>query len=466
MFKFKKLSFLFIAFLFIACNGPKSLTKKGNKFSEAGIHEQALNYYIKALEKKSSHVDAQVGLLNSGRAILNEYTSAFFKAYSTSDHKTAVYTYIEMETFVKRVSRFTTKITIAPSYKEDFEDSKKIYVESKFEEANDLIGEEKFNEANVIFKEIEKIDPNFEGQDFEALKEMALLEPYYRRGTKHLNNDKFRRSYTEFKFINSKNPDYKDSKFKLSDALEKGQYTIGVLKFENLSRDKSTSEYISSQLTDNIIKSGNPFVKLIDRSNMDRIVKEQMMNMNGVTNGSIAIQAGELVGAKALLIGTVLKVTKQSVAPRAKKVKAYSSYQEKKYDAENDRTYYETKYKKTSYTQYDGYNRVNISFKFQLISTETGQILLSDIIEKSANSAVSYARHNGNYKNLVPGDWKNKNSSSTSDEVSTSSSAKRSLRSKFTANTKLIPVSDIQNGLQSQISKQAAIEILKFNPED
>lgn len=461
-----KLSFLFIALILVACNGPKSLTKKGNKFSEAGIHDQAVNFYIKALDKKNSHVDAQVGLLNSGRAILNEYTSKFFQAYSSDDHKTAVYTYLEMETFVKRVGRYTTKITIAQSYKDDFEDSKKIYVESKFDEANNLISEDKFDGANAIFQEIEKIEPGFEGQDFEALKEMALLEPYYRRGSKHLNNDKFRRAYAEFKFIDSKNPDYKDAKFKLRDALEKGQYTIGLLKFENLSRDKSVSEYISSELTDNILKSSNPFVKLIDRSNMDRIVKEQMMNMNGVTNGSIAIQAGELIGAKALLIGTVLKVTKQSISPRSKKVKAYSSYEVKKYDAAKDRTYYETKYKKTSYTQYDGSNSVKVSFKFQLISSETGQILLSDIIEKSGKSEVSYARYKGNHKNLVPGDWKHQNSASTSDEVITSSSARRRLRNKFSANTKLLTVSEIQGGLQTQISKQAANTILKFNPED
>ncbi|MFT6716175.1 MAG: hypothetical protein ACJA0Q_000807 [Saprospiraceae bacterium] len=466
MFKLKSFSVIFIAFFLIACNGPKSLTKKGNKFSEAGIHDQAVNYYIKALDKKPTHVDAQVGLLNSGRAMLSEYTSKFFQAYSTGNHKTAVYAYIEMENFVKRVSRYTTKITIAQSYKDDFEDSKKIYVESKFDEANELISEEKFNAANVIFQEIEKIEPNFEGQDFEALKEMALLEPYYRRGTKHLNNDKYRRAYAQFKFIDKKNTNYKDSKFKLSDALESAQYTIGVLKFENLSDDKSASEYISSQLTDNIIKSGNPFVKLIDRSNMDRIVKEQMMNMNGVTNGSVAIKAGALVGAKALLVGTVLKVTKKHQSPKAKKVKAYSSYQVKKYDAEKDRNYYETKYKKTSYYQYDGYNKITISFKYQLISTETGQILLSDIIEKTANSKVSYATYSGNHKNLVPGDWKHLNSASTSDKVNTKSSARRSLRNKLSANKKLISLADIQSNIQTQVAKQAAVAILKFNPED
>lgn len=466
MVNLKHFSFVLFALLFIGCNGPKSLTKKGDKFSEAGVHDQAVNFYIKALDKKRSHVDAQLGLLNSGRAILNEYSSKFFQAYSTGDHKTAVYAYLDMESFVKRVSRYTTKITISESYKNDYAYSKKTYVESKFNEANELLSEDKFQQANDVFHEIEKIEPNFEGQDFDELKELALLEPYYRRGTKYLNNDKNRKAYKEFKYIESKNPAYKDSKFKLSDALEKAQYTIGIMKFENLSNDRSTSEYISSLLTDLIIKSKNPFVKLIDRTNMDRVVSEQMMNMNGITNGSVAIEAGELVGAKALLKGTVLKVTKNRQRPTSKKIKAYSSYKVKKYDAANDKTYYETRYKKTSYLQYEGSNEVSISFKYQLISTETGHILLSDIIEKSEKSKISYASYDGNYKNLVPGTWKNLNSASVEDKVITKSSDKRRLRNKFTASTKLKSITDIQTNLQSQIAAQAADVVLKFNPED
>ena len=454
-----------MAFCITACNGPKSLTKKGNKFAEAGIHDQAIEYYIKALKKKRSHVDAQVGLVNSGRAILNQYTSTFFKAYSTGDNKTAVYTFLEMENFVHRVSKFTSQISIAQSYADDFEDAKKNYLEEKFNEANELIAEDKFNAASTIFHEIEKIEPAFEGQDFDALKEMALLEPRYRKGTKYLNNDQNRLAYGEFLFITKNNQSYKDSRFKLTDALENAQYPIGVLKFKNFSLDKSASEYISSEISDQILKSSNPFVKLIDRSNTDKIVKEQMMNMNGLTNGEVEIESGALVGAKAFLAGTVLKVSKTSQAPRAKKVKAYSSYRVKKYDPVKDRTYYEVKYKKTSYYEYKGYNQVVISFKYQLISTETGQILLSDVIEKTAKSEVNYAKYEGNYKNLVPGYWKYLNTSSTTDKVVTRSNSVRKLKAKFSANSTLTPTTTLQSGLQTQIAKRASSSILQFNPE-
>lgn len=465
MIKAKTLIFVILSVFLMACNGPKSLTKKGNKFSDAGIHREAVKFYIKALKKKSSHVDAQIGLQNSGRAILNEYTSTFFKAYSTDDNKTAVYTYLEMEEFVQKVKQYNVELRIHQTYTDDFESAKTNYLEKQFSQANELISQEKFNEANALFAEIEKIDPNFKGQDFDALKEIALLEPYYRRGSKYLNNEKYRSAYWEFKFIKENNSNYKDAKFKFNDALENARYTIGLVRFQNLSADKSTSEYISSHLTDEILKSNDPFVKLIDRSNMDRIIKEQMMHLEGVTDGSTTIKAGELAGAKALLTGTVLKVEKSHQKPTAKKTKAYKAYRVKKHDAAKDKTYYETKYKKTSYSQYDGFNKVTISFKYQLVSTETGQILLSDIIELSNQSKVSYATYSGNYKELVPGDWKYLNTASQSDHVNTKSSAKRALRNKFSSNRNLTPLSKIQSNLQQSVAKKTAKGILNFNPE-
>lgn len=463
---FKFFGILILSAFVLACTGPKSLTKKGDKFSEAGIHKEAINYYIKALTKKSSHVDALIGLKNSGQVVLNEYTSAFFKAYTVQEYKTAVYNYIELEEFVNKVNRYGADFTISAVYQEDFLDARSKYIAARFEEANQLLSEEKFKSANRICEEIEKLDPNFDGDNFEKIKEVSLLEPHYREGSEHFNNKKFRNAYYSFLFINDKNPNYKDTKFRLATSLENAQYNIGMLKFENYSNDASAAAYIASEITKQIINSNDPFVTLIDRSYTEKILKEQMLNYEGMTVGSGSIKAGELIGAKALLAGSVLKIEKQSAAPRAKKVKAYREERIKKYNSETKKSYYETKYHKTEYLEYYGYNKVSISFKFQLISTETGKILSSEVIEVSDKSEVNYATYSGNYKQLVPGTWKHKSVSSSADKVVTSRSARNSLKSYFTASTKLTPSAEIQTNLQKQIAYNSAKKILAFNPED
>ena len=50
--------------------------------------------------------------------------------------------------------------------------------------------------------------------------------------------------------------------------------------------------------------------------------------------------------------------------------------------------------------------KLNISFQYQLISTESGEILLTDIIKLNRKDEVYFANTNYNYRNIVPGYWK------------------------------------------------------------
>ncbi len=452
--------------LFLGCNGPKSLTKKGDKFSQAGIHEDAISYYEKALDKKPDHVEALIGLKNSSREVFNQYTSKFFKAYSTGDYKTAVYTYRDLDKFVARANLYKANISIPQQYQDDYKDSKTIYLKNKFEEANQLISEDKFKQADGIFKEIEKIEPNFEGEDFDALKDIALLEPPYRAGIKFINDSKYRSAYHKFNFISKHNSNYKDSKFKKDEALENAQFNVGVLKFKNYSSDRSAGEYIAAELITTVLNSNDPFTKLIDRSNTDQLINEQTINNQGMTEGNNAIATGELIGAKALLQGVVLKIEKRKKKLTSKSKQAYQSKKVKKYDSVKKKNYYVTEYDKVQYAEYSGKNEVIVTFKIQLLSSETGQIIFSEVMKESLTSSVNYSSYKGNYKKLVPGSWKSMSTTSTEDNIITKSSSVRRLQNSFKANKTLTSLSNLQDQAQKSIAHKCAKKLLAYNPEN
>ena len=462
----KLLISLSFCLLLFSCNGPKSLTKKGNKFSQAGIHEDAISYYEKALDKKPDYIEALIGLKNSSREVFNVYTSKFFKAYTAGDYKTAVYTYRNLDRFVKRANLYKAGISIPQQYQDDFKDAKEIYVKNKFEEANQLISEDKFKEADVLFKEIEKIDPNFEGEDFDALKDIALLEPPYRAGIKFINDSKYRSAYHKFNFISKRNKNYKDSKFKKDEALENAQFNVGVLKFKNYSRDKSAGEYIAAELITTVLKRNDPFTKLIDRSNTEQLINEQTINNQGMTESNNAIATGELIGAKALLQGIVLKIERKNNKLSSKYKKAYKSKRVKKYDSVKKKNYYVTEYDKVQYAEYTGKNAVTVTFKIQLLSSETGQIIFSEILKESFSSSVNYSSYKGNYKNIVPGSWKSISTSATDDHVITKSSSVKRLQNSFKANKTLTSLSDLQDQAQKSIAHKCATKLLSYNPEN
>lgn len=449
-----------------SCNGPKSLSKKGNEFSEVGLHRDAINYYIKALEKKPEYVKAKIGLKTSAQAVYNEMSSTFFQAYHKGNEKEAVYSFIELQEFVNRVNKYGGDLHIQSNYEEDFANAKERYLEKQFEAANQLIAEDKFEAAKNIFTEIERLDPDFEGRDFESLKEIATLEPLHRKGNKAIQQEKYRKAYFAFSKICEYNPAYKNARFNRDEALEKAQFSVGVLKFENLTDDPSAATIINSELTKQILKSQDPFIQLIDRTSVSEVLNEQLLSMKGLTSSSLALQAGELIGAKALLKGSVLEIKTSSEKPRTTAERAYKEIRTKKYDPVKKTNYYETTYQKVNYTRTRGTNEAKMSFKIQLISSETGQILLSEIIEVSDRSDIDYSSYKGNYRELVPGHWKSLNVASSEDKIFTSSSAVTNFRRQFNASKNLKPLEDMKSELEKEIAYTAARLILDFNPEE
>ena len=137
--KIKPFLFLLLAVLIVACNGSKAYTKKAAKLAAAGIHKEAIEYYIQALNRDRSNVEAQIGLRKSGEEVMSKYQSKFFKEYNSSNYKSAVYTYIEIQGFKKKIDAYNTEINVPNHLVEDYNNAKKEYLEEEFEMANKLM---------------------------------------------------------------------------------------------------------------------------------------------------------------------------------------------------------------------------------------------------------------------------------------------------------------------------------------
>lgn len=455
---------LFVLIL-VSCNGPKKLTKKGNELAGAGVHKQAVEFYIRALNKDRAHVAAISGLKTSGQSVMADYQSKFFKAYSNSDYKTSVYTYIEMEKFQSRIKKYNAEIDIPRHYQDDYLDAKNKYLEKRFEEANNLMAQENFKGGEVILKEIVKLEPNYGGSDLSKLMEIAKLEPPYRSGNSNLDMNKNRAAYYDFKKVTSLNPNYKDAKFKKEEALKLAQYPIAVMKFKNFSYERGAEEKISAILLDELIRNKGPFLKVLDRSNMDKVLNEQFMSMNGWMDGSGAVKTGELIGAKAILSGKVLSVKRNVKHPQAQTIKAYKERIVRVYNKSTDSYTSKTEYDKVSYQNYSGYNEFSVSFQFMLVSSETGEVVLSEIVNKTVRSEVDFNTYGGNYKELVPGDYKFTWKSLPTDKIDLSRNERKAMHAKFKANKNLRPVNDLGAEAIKSVARTAGQKVYSFNPE-
>lgn len=457
---------LMLLFLLASCNGPKSLTKKGDKYQEAGFYSEAIDYYIKALNKDKTYVEAQKQLQSAAREVLNDKTSAFFKAYNAADYKTTVYTYLEIQEFMSFVNKYNADLSIPHQYELDFEDAKSKYLNAQFELAGNKMANEEFEVAERILDEIHKLDAHYKGDEMDKIHEMAKLEPHYRKGKNHMMEDKNRAAYYEFEYVTDHNPDYKDSKFLMEEALENAQYNIAIYDFKNLTNEKGAGELIRGKVIEDILNSKNPFVNVIDRQNSSNIYQEQQNAIEGKFDRSSVIKAGEILGAQAMLDGKIVQVKQVNGTLQVSSQKAYEKKREKIFDSELDKHVYITTYKKVRYNEYQQTNFVLVTFQYQLISMETGKVLASRTFTEKKESKVQYAKYNGNYKSLVPGTWKNAGPIVDGDKISRNRNNINSLQNLFTSNQEVVPVTQLTVQAYNDIVGDIVGSLLAYNPEE
>ena len=153
---------------------------------------------------------------------------------------------------------------------------------------------------------------------------------------------------------------------------------------------------------DKITKIDNPFVKIVDRENMDEVIAEQTLGLSGVVDEATAANVGKILGAKGLISGKIINYKETKGALQKKVVAAYEAYEVTVTDPDTGKEEKQTKFKKTRYTEYYRKNEVFLDVQYKCISLETGEIIFSDVLQKTALDEIHYAVFAGEDQNLVP----------------------------------------------------------------
>ncbi|PCJ58606.1 MAG: curli assembly protein CsgG [Planctomycetota bacterium] len=88
------------------------------------------------------------------------------------------------------------------------------------------------------------------------------------------------------------------------------KYPVAIMTFsERGSGMKGKGANVSDLLFAGMVE--NPFLYLVERAELSKIIKEQELNLSGLVSQETAIKVGRLVGAKILITGSVFKVGKK-----------------------------------------------------------------------------------------------------------------------------------------------------------
>ncbi len=454
---------LFTVLSMVSCSGSKAYYKKGKKLEEAGLNYEAAHFYITSLQRNRGNSDAVLALKRSGQIVLDDLFSDFYKYYANDNYKQAVYAYLEASKFETAVEDVNVRLSSAAYYEDYYNEVKAVYIQQLYNKAQKDLDNENFADAEDKLEEIKTLEPSY--KNVSELSNFAFVEPRYRLAIKAYDNNEFRKAYFTFEEIIETSGNYKESKELMSISKENARYTIGVLRFENKSNVRGIESAISGSIVRDLMSFNDPFLVVIDRSNTQQLISEQKLGMTGIIDQSSAAKAGALLGAKAILVGKIISAKKEKGRLIKQSKTGYLGKPVTKVNSETGQKYTSMIYSKVYYYTFKQKNTVSFTFQYQLVSAETGEILISDMIEETSTDEIAYSTFNGDTKYLYKGTWNSISKKNANDKVYNSYSAKREIDAEFKARKDIRSVENISNELFKKISSQAAIKIKNYNPE-
>jgi len=454
---------LYITFSILlgACSGSKSYYKKAMKLQEAGMHSEASEFFLTALRKNPNNVDARIAIKTNGQKVLDKKLADFYQAYAAEDYKKAVYDYMKARDFYESVNAFAS-INFIPYYEDYFKEAREKYLSKQYTDALVLKQEGQFEAANKLFKEILEIYPNYE--DVSDMERLSRLEPIYQKGKAAMATDQFREAYYHFDEL-LQSGDYKDAKDLKKASLDEAAFTIAFIPVKYERRDdQEVADKFYSMVMEELLKLNNPFIKLIDRSNIERIIEEQKLAMTGVVDASSSAKAGKILGAKAVINIKVIDYKTKLQAPKSTQRIGYQAITVKKYNKVTDSYYKTTSYKKVYYREIYGANTVSANIRYDLSSTETAEVLVSDLLTSENSDRINYALFEGDYRSLYPGSWRSMKIRHSDDKIGTDFKSKNALNRKLTTKKRSLKSADVLRvELLNDMAKKVAIKIEQYD---
>lgn len=390
--------YLLVIFL-VACKGSGYYTKLGKKQEAGGLLMEASSSYYTAVQKNRSNVEAQIGLKRTGQHVLNGMLLEFTQEKSFGTPKTAVESYESAIKYKSKVQALGVGLDIPEMYVLDFNNSKDEYLHELYSSGSSLLEEGKFDQAKLKFDEIKRLQPDF--KDAQDLGNIAFMEPLYQKGVAAMELSHYREGYDNFlKVVNTKSG-YKDAKVLMDECLSKGMYSIAMVAFESASGNLEPAVNVSAYSLSALLAINDPFLRIVDRSSMNDVLKEQKLQLSGSIDANTAVQVGELTGAQALLTGNVLSHTNSQGNLRSLQKNGFAAYQEKLKQPDGKFTY-QTSYRPVTYTEYYQENTSSIGFQYKLIDLRSGQIISTDIIRLDLKDEVLYVKYDGDPRDLYP----------------------------------------------------------------
>ena len=237
-------------------------------------------------------------------------------------------------------------------------------------------------------------------------------EDHYQKGLSLRSNtdrESQKNAAQQFQVTQSFVNNYKDAQDFYLICKNAGTTRIAILPFSNKSgksRYGSVGENISSSIRSALLNDQAimEFIKIIDRQEIDLIIKEQKLSQSGLVDSETSLEIGKLLGVHQIISGEVTYLT-ASKPEHLKNTQRYTkevvidteAYTDDEGKQKSRNIYGEVR---ATVTTHSISASAQIRASYQVLHAETAQVLNSEMVSGSRQFNFTWATYNGDQRAL------------------------------------------------------------------
>ena len=456
----KKL-FLFTisAFFLLGCQGAHYHYKQGNKFAEAKVLKRAVTEYRYALNRKPNKAKYVAAMSTYGNALLEElYTNYRF---ADGNDSLSVYKFLEAEKWTKYLKPYISVSRYEGFYDQDYRNQRNRYMQKVYDQVHVLIRAKNYDGANGRLKELIALDKNY--KDVKDLLTFSEVEPIYTAALAEFEEGKYKEAYYRLQPTFKKYPKQNELRLLMEECIERGIYRIGIVTDPNITgKEASISSAVQSRLISELYALKDPFLELVDRTNIDLLKEEQEAIVQGATSEAALTQ--ELLTANAYLKVVVNVADEVEGKLQSETKKGYERYYVKTKNSEGE-TVMKAKYRKVTYREFTKKSSAHYMAELALTDRATSKILSVESFEFDDADQAHYINY-GNDQ-LFPGYWKYQSREHYSDRPELAEYKRRELARLRKASRSVKSPATMRKGAINHFAKASAahVKTLDLRPE-
>jgi hypothetical protein len=374
-FQFNIFAFL-VALLMFSCSGSKKYFKAAEKLEKQGLVNEAAEFYMESLQRKTTNVDARIKLKEVGQKYVSFMSSEFFRSYNTGRMEESIEMFEKMKDFTGRAEALNVQLNYPSGYEDDYKRAIEKHCEKNYQTGEELVKQKKFKEALTYLNVVDKYKPEFKKTS--QLKTMAICEPMYQSAVSFIEAKNYSMALNQLKAIHNTTTAYKDSK-ELYDLCA-AQQVKSLLMFQP---QKTEQPAISEYLFNNFSQSANQNFSHIEIINNSPFVSLPGNNIEGNVDLIQAIRKAS--GADYFYNYNVSDRKSMLTGPTKANAVCFQKFTYKK----NDTTFV-TEYRPVKYFQVKSKRTYAYNFSFKLVNAATNQIVSFQTVNLNKADEVEY----------------------------------------------------------------------------